>query len=155
MAYWDSSAVLGLCVHSRSSAALQRFLREDPRLAVWWGTPVEVATALAGLAREGLLSAQGLLEAQNRLHVLLRSCTEVLPSERLRGFALAYLRRDTVRSDHAFELAAAMVWSGEEPRQAAFVCDDDLLAAAATEIGFSVRGVATTGSRGGARSLRE
>ncbi len=140
MAFWDSSAVLGLCVHRKSTAALKRLLRKDPHLAVWWGTPVEVASALARLASEGLLSAKDLSQAERLLGVLRRSFTEILPRDGLRDLAAALAKtKNTLSSVQAFELAAAMVWCGEHPNHNPFVCDDVLLAAAAEWIGFSVQ----------------
>jgi hypothetical protein len=34
-----------------------RLLDEDPQMLAWWGTPVEIASALARREREQLLSA--------------------------------------------------------------------------------------------------
>ncbi|HEX7939235.1 MAG TPA: hypothetical protein VF483_09610, partial [Gemmatimonadaceae bacterium] len=70
MKYWDSSALLPLLVEQAASAAMRELAAEDVAVATWWGTPVECASGLGRLEREGSLDAASL------------------------GEAMAYLRRD-------------------------------------------------------------
>ncbi len=49
MAYWDASAIVPLCVYQPATGALGRLVRKHGRLVVWWGTTVEVRSALSRL----------------------------------------------------------------------------------------------------------
>lgn len=43
-----------------------------------------------------------------------------------------------LRSQDAFQLAAALVWCNEHPRSRPFICADNRLSIAATDAGFDV-----------------
>jgi predicted nucleic acid-binding protein len=137
-AFWDASAVIPLCVHQSRSGPLRRVVGRDGRVAVWWGTPVEVVSALAQLARSALLTPEGQTRALARLQVLRRSWSEVLPTERVRGLAELLPAQHNLRAADAVQLAAALVWARERPRNRLFVCTDRRLAEAAMRTGFSV-----------------
>lgn len=138
MAFWDASAVVPLCVYLPASAALRRLARAPGRLVVWWGTPVEACGAFSRLAREGAIGTDGQRQALARLDVLRRTWVEVLPTEKVRNMAEAFPERFGLRASDAFQLAAAMVWSRERPRNRPFVCHDRRLSEAAGHLGFSV-----------------
>jgi len=70
--FWDASALVPLCVDEGRGAEVDRLLREDPRMTVWWGTPVECASAIARRRRAGALSAT---EQDSALEVLDRLST--------------------------------------------------------------------------------
>jgi hypothetical protein len=42
MRFWDSSAVAALCVDESRTPAMERLVREDPGMVVWWATPSSV-----------------------------------------------------------------------------------------------------------------
>ncbi|HET7273634.1 MAG TPA: hypothetical protein VFI91_00550 [Longimicrobiaceae bacterium] len=45
MRFWDSSAVVPLCVDQPMSAVSRELLDEHGEMVVWWGTTVECASA--------------------------------------------------------------------------------------------------------------
>lgn len=141
MAYWDASALVPLCVNQPASRAFRRLLAEDRRIVVWWGTPIEIRSALARLKQEKAISSEGMVQGLDRLAVLRRSWAEVLPTDRLRDFAETLPDRFGLRTLDAFQLAAAFLWCNERPRRRAFVCLDRRLAASAAELGFSTMGL--------------
>jgi hypothetical protein len=150
VAFWDASAVAPLCVRQRSTSQVRRILREHSRLVVWWGTSVEVRSALARLAFEGTLSAEELRQAREGLDRVRRTWAEVVPTEQLRRLAEPLPDAHRIRAADALQLAAALVWCRERPRRRPFVCFDDRLAEAAEQIGFSV-----VGARAGAARRRD
>jgi hypothetical protein len=105
---------------------------------VWWGTSVEVVSALCRRRREKVLSGQYLEEANRRLALLRKSWREIQPTDRLRDLAEACLDRHELRAADAFQLAAALAWCNEKPRNRAFLCRDLRLQAAARIEGFSI-----------------
>lgn len=138
MAFWDASAVLPLCFHQPASGALSRLMRKHGRPVVWWGTPVEVRSALSRLVREGALAEEGYRRALARLGLLRRSWAEMLPTERLRSLAEELPNQFGLRSADAFQLAAALIWCKERPQKRPFVCFDRRLADAAERVGFTL-----------------
>ena len=137
MAFWDSSAVVPLCLHQPQTSRLRRLLRDHLPLVVWWGTPVEAISAFHRLRREGSMTASGFQQASDRLAMLRRSWAEVNPTEKVRNLAEVLLGRHSLRAADAVQLAAALVWCGERPARRVFVCLDRRLAQAAKEAGFA------------------
>jgi len=107
-------------------------------MAIWWGTPVEVQSALQRLQRERLLSMPELSTSLRRLSAMSEAALEIAPSEAVRVLAGAVLGRHDVRAADALQLAAALVLCHEKPRGRAFVCFDAKLAGAADAAGFTV-----------------
>ena len=135
MRFWDSSAVVPLLVsEDRTDAALAR-LREDPELAVWWGTPVECASAIARLEREGAEPA-GVAKAFARLDALARAWTEVEPHDEVRQVARRLLRVHPLRAADALQLAAAYLVSERRPPTLEIVTFDERVRLAALKEGF-------------------
>jgi predicted nucleic acid-binding protein len=138
MAFWDTSALVPLCVQQSASKAFRRLVGEHRRIVVWWGTPVEIRSALARLQREKAITPDGLAQTLERFNLLRRSWAEVLPTDRLRALAEVLPERHGVRAPDAFQLAAALIWCNEKPKKRPFVCPDQKLAASAEAAGFSV-----------------
>ena len=139
-AFWDTSAVVPLCCHQTASAEVRRVARGYGRMVVWWCPRVEAYGALARLRREGALTASGFQQTVARLSILSRAWLEVLPVESVPQRAEELLGRQIIRAADALQLAAALVWCQERPQRRAFVCFDERLAGAATQLGFEVRG---------------
>lgn len=136
MRFWDSSAIVPLLVEGPRSEAVRRLYLADPDVVVWWGTPVECASAIARLEREGLLpDAAGAFE---RLDAIAPSWTEVDAVEGIRAAARRLLRVHPLRAGDACQLAAALLASELRPPTLAFVTLDDRLAGAAEREGFRV-----------------
>lgn len=138
MRFWDTSALIPLLVLQPSRARLEDLRRRDPAIALWWGTPVEVASGLARLQRDGALSRSGLREAQAGVDVLRVNALEIQPTEEVRHRALRLVAVHRLRAADALQLAAALIWSRERPRGVGFVSLDDRLRGAAAREGFQV-----------------
>lgn len=140
MRFWDSSAIIPLCLSQPASRAAEVWLREDPAFAAWWGTPVECWSAFARLRREGLLDHTQEMAAVDRLDMLRKAWVEVLPTEELRDHAARLLRTHPLSAADALQLAAALVWAGAPPQRAGLVTFDRRLALAGEAEGFEVLG---------------
>lgn len=141
MRFWDSSAVVPLLLPEEASSRMLELYRGDPELLVWWGTPVELTSALARLEREGALDAGETEKAFERLRELEANWNEVLPTEEVREAARRFLRVHALRAMDALQLAAAFVASGGRPSKLDFVCLDARLSLAARREGFREKGI--------------
>lgn len=139
MAFWDASAIVPLCCSQPATAQGRRLRRELRRMVVWWGTPLEARSAFARLVREGELSAAERVAAVKLLGQLRAAWDEILPTEQVRTLAEDLPDAYGVRAADAAQLAAALVWCRERPKQRPLVCFDERLRAAAIALGFSVR----------------
>lgn len=137
MRFWDSSALLPLCVAQPASARADALLREDPDVIVWWGSAVEVASSVARLRREGGLPPEGEERAFQALRALEGSWHEVQPTDVLRRRAERLLRVHPLRAGDALQLAAALAWAGDPP-EGAIATFDQRLARAARREGLAV-----------------
>ncbi len=140
MAFWDTSAIVPLCTRQPANSVVRRLVGRDQRIVVWWGTLVEVRSALSRLIRQDVFTAQTHGEALKRLRALQMKWDEVLPTERLRALAEGLPDRFGLRAGDAFQLAAALRWCDERPRRRPFVCLDRRLGEAAAGLGFEVEG---------------
>lgn len=139
-AFWDSSALVLLCLQQSASSASRRYARQLPRKFVWWGTPVEVESALCRLRINSAIDDIELRQAQRSWQMLRKSLFEVQPRERVRELAEDAPRKFGLRALDSFQLAAALMWCHERPRHRAFVTFDVRLGDAAKKAGFSVYG---------------
>jgi predicted nucleic acid-binding protein len=134
--FWDSSAVVSLVVREASWERLYALLEERDPMIVWWGTPVECASALARLDRSGLAEEGVLSAAYGYLMQLETDWHEIPPSEPVRDGARRLLRRQTLRAADSFQLSAALIAADGAPGSLEFVCLDDRLREAAEREGF-------------------
>ncbi|MSV35423.1 MAG: PIN domain-containing protein [Bryobacterales bacterium] len=139
-AFWDTSALVRVCIRGQNSARARQLLRADTPVA-WWLTPVEVRSALSRLQREGAISAAASRVAWERSSALLAGAAVVQPTDALKDTALAVLDRFPLKTGDALQLAAALVWCRRKPRGRWFVCNDRQLAASAEAAGFTVESV--------------
>ena len=112
MKFWDASALLPLCLDQGRSNDVDRLVREDPRMTVWWATPVECASAITRRRREGALSAADQDSAFEVLDRLSSTWFEIQPGQLVRSYAFRVLRVHQLRAADALQLAAALVWAG-------------------------------------------
>ena len=136
MKFWDSSAIVPLCLAQPRTAESRAALKTDAEIVVWWGSVVECASAIARLHRDGVLSARDERAARAALDALRQSWHEIQPGESVREQALRLLRLHPLRAADALQLAAALEWSGT-PAAGIFLCYDERLNAAAWREGFS------------------
>jgi predicted nucleic acid-binding protein len=133
--FWDSSALVPLCLRQPRTADSRRLLKEDADMVVWWGSSIECASAIARLQRDGHLTLGDDRDARSALTALSASWYEVQPGEALRDNALRLLRLHPLRAADALQLAAAIEWAGGSSH-GEFVAFDDRLREAALREGF-------------------
>ena len=138
MRYWDSSAIVPLCLYETQSEFVRALFSQDKQMAVWWATSVECEAAIARRRRAGTLSDSATSAAQERLRRLAMGWFTVDPRIALRDRARRLVRVHTVRAADALQLAAALEWCDGKPTGMGFVSLDDRLAEAARLEGFSV-----------------
>jgi uncharacterized protein len=137
-AFWDTSAVVPLLCFQAGSSHVRQLARSYGRQIVWWITPVEAASAVQRLTREGNLQAEGASQAIARLYYLRGRWSEVQPTEELRDEAERLLRVHRLRAADAMQLAAALCWCQRKTYNRPFVAGDGALADAARIEGFNV-----------------
>ena len=103
------------------------------------GNVARSAERLARLVREGELTADERAAAVKLLMQLRAAWDEILPTEKVRAIAEEIPDAHGLRAADAVQLAAALVWCRERPKQRPLVCFDERLRTAATALGFSVR----------------
>ncbi|OGP94808.1 MAG: hypothetical protein A2157_11455 [Deltaproteobacteria bacterium RBG_16_47_11] len=139
MRFWDSSAIIPLCVKERTSKAVEGLLKGDENVVVWWTTRVECLSALSRRRREGVLSSGEEVQARAVLSALAAAWSEVQPTEIVRLRSERHLSVHSLRAGDALQLAAALIWAEETPRSLEFVCLDQNLREAALKEGFSIQ----------------
>lgn len=137
MRFWDSSAIVPLCLKESSSGILRRLIAADEDMVVWWATRVECQSALAR-RREGVFSEEAEHNAKAILSALAEVWSEVQPGERLRQRAERLLLLHPLRATDAFQLSAALIWAEDTPRDQVIVCLDHNLREAARKEGFTI-----------------
>ena len=143
MTFWDSSALVPLLAAEPSTPTVHAHYVRDPEVVVWWGSPVECASAIARLERDGSLPA-GASESFSRLDALAPSWMEIEPSDEVREAARRFLRVHPLRAADALQLAAAFVAAERRPSTLAFVTLDERLRAAAAKEGFLIDDLAAS-----------
>ena len=138
MKFWDSSAVVSLCVEEPRSGAMRSVLRDDSSIATWWTTRTECLFGLMRRSRERSIGASGLADARAVLMTLAVSWIEVQPSETVRSAAERLLGVHPLRAGDALQLAAALQWCRGQTDGAEIVSFDARLREAAFREGFAV-----------------
>jgi predicted nucleic acid-binding protein len=140
MRFWDTSALLPLLIDEPARERLLARLEQDSEVLAWWGTPVEIASALARREREQLLSEEQVVAALRATRALAESWHEVLPSDAVRRTAERLLRTHPLRAADALQLAAAAIAANHDATSLEIVCLDERLAHAARREGYTVHG---------------
>jgi predicted nucleic acid-binding protein len=136
--FWDTSAIVPLCVAEPASRQARGILEADPSMIVWWATRTECVSAVARRRRDGQLTARAEQQSRQILTALATAWAEILPNESLRARSERLLAVHPLRAADAFQLAAALLWSrGETANHTIFSFDDRLREAALRE-GFAV-----------------
>ena len=139
-AFWDTSAMIHICVPGQSARAAERLLSQHA-VVVSWSARVEVRSALKRLRKEAAITPKAHEASRNRLEDLLASCREIQPTERVHETACVQLERFSIRAADAMHLSAALIWCNEKPRGRLFVCNDVRVRDAARHAGFNVETV--------------
>lgn len=138
MKFWDSSALVPLLAFESHTRAVQSLYRRDKEAVVWWGTPVECASAIARLQREHALTERAGAESFSRLDALAPTWMQIEPSDEIRESARRLLRVHPLRAADALQLAAAFVAAERRPTTLEFVTLDNRLREAADKEGFQI-----------------
>lgn len=136
-AFWDTSALVPLCVQQQPSTAARALLKRHS-IVVWWSTSVEMRSAFERLLRTGHLTSPEYAAAGLRLDRLRRSWRELQPSEPLRAQAERLLAAYPLKAADALQLAAACIWSTGTPQNSVFISGDAQLLEAARQSGFQI-----------------
>jgi uncharacterized protein len=139
MRFWDASALVALLAEEPARERLLRLLEEDPQVLAWWGTPVEIASAVARREREQLLSADEVAAVLASARALAESWHEIVPSDAVRRTAERLLRVHALCAADSLQLAAALIGADHDATTLEIVCLDARLTAAARREGFVVR----------------
>jgi len=139
MRFWDSSAIIPLCLKERASEAVKGLMKDDEDIVVWWTTYIECLSALSRRQREGVLTSGDAEKARAVLSALAAAWSEIQPTEMVRLRAERLLSIHPLRAADALQLAAALVWAQETPRGLEFVCLDQNLRESSLKEGFSIQ----------------
>jgi len=139
MRFWDASAVVALLAEQAAQPRMRELLKEDAEILAWWGTPVEIASALARRERERLLTAEQVAAGLRAARQLANSWHEIVPSDAVRRGAERLLRVHPLRAADSLQLAAALIGADHDPGTLEIVCLDERLTDAARREGFFVR----------------
>jgi len=139
MRFWDSSAIILLCLKEKTSEDVKGLMKDDEDIVVWWTTYIECLSALSRRQREGVLTSGDAAKARAVLSALAAAWSEVHPTELVRLRAERLLSIHPLRAADAMQLAAALVWAQETPRGLGFVCLDQNLRESSLKEGFSIK----------------
>jgi predicted nucleic acid-binding protein len=134
---WDASAPVPVCVHETTSRQAQSHLKRFAPVA-WWGSLVEVHSAVCLLHRDKEITDLDKQGAAARLRLLSRGWREILPNDQVRDSAAQLLDKHSLRAADSLQLAASLIWCEQRPSRGSFICGDQWLAKAAESAGFSV-----------------
>ena len=113
-------------------------MTDDPEMMVWWASPVECASAVHRLRREGVFTPAEAALLLAGLATALGAANAVAPGNEVCAKALRLLGVHPLRAADALQLAAALLWAREVPGGRDFVCLDERLRTAAILEGFQV-----------------
>jgi len=136
--FWDTSALASLFVREVDTQLREAELMDGGPIVVWWGTRLELRSALERRRREGGLSAEAYAAAIARMEVLKKQWHVVRPSDFCMERAERLLALHPLRAADAFQLAAALLACGEHTKEADVHCSDRRLWEAAEREGFRV-----------------
>ena len=138
MRFWDTSAVVPLLVAEESTRAVRALMIEDPQMAVWALTPLEVLSALWRRRRLAEIEVRAQAAAEDALLELEAAWSIVADVTQVDRRARRLLATHPLRAADAAQLAAALVACDERPERLPFVTLDERLAEAARREGFAV-----------------
>ena len=138
MSFWDSSALVPLCTSEARSILAGRLWKQFSEKFVWWETSVEICSALARLERENKISAQKRSKAEQRLEILEKVWTEIQPEPRIKELARTFPSTYGLKAADSLQLAAALVWCNEIPKNKDFISGDAKLLKVAEDVGFTI-----------------
>ncbi len=136
MMFWDSSAIIPLCVEEPKTKTVRTVSQRDGAIVAWWGSAIECYSAFARLRHDKLLNHSEEEQLRNLLKMLSDTWTEIKPSQDVKSLAARLLLLHPLRAADSLQLAAALVWAEKSPTRHGFVSLDNRLREAASKEGF-------------------
>jgi len=136
-AYWDSSALVPLCVSQPQTVAAQ-ILYSKYKIVTWWATQVEIVSGLTRLTRTGGMTQEQFLLSRPFVQNLVSGWLAVHESASIAPSACRLLELHPLRAADALQLAAALEACEHNPLGFALITADQRLADAARQTGFSI-----------------
>ena len=137
VAFWDASVLVALCLKQTSTPQALLFQR-NYRIAVWWATEVEIASALVQSLRRHEITPPEFAQAKLQAEGLANLWRVIQPSAKVARDARALLERYPLRAADALQLAAALEWCEDKPNGEVFLSFDQRLREAAGLAGFTL-----------------
>jgi predicted nucleic acid-binding protein len=137
LAYWDSSALVPLCVPQAQTIGATAIYRSY-QVVAWWATQVEIISGLTRLERMGHISRSQFVDGKRRAQGIVRDWISADSPESITVEACSLLELYPLRAADALQLAVAMEVCDHRPQGYLFVTADQRLADAARNTGFSV-----------------
>lgn len=137
-AFWDSSAIVPVCCVQEFSVRARITYRKFKKPIIWWGTPIEMQSALRKLNQTGFLTNRQSINALRIWEKFRANSHSVILFEKTIELAEELPEKFGIRSLDAFQLASALIWCSERPRNRPFICADRRLGEAASDAGFDV-----------------
>jgi len=137
-AFWDASVIVPLCTDQPPHTEIVRQLLRRFAIAAWWGTPVEITSALTRLKRLGALTGTEYTNTKAGWNWILADSLVIQPSTSIKISSMEILEKYSLRAGDALQLAAALEWCEGEPSGQVFLTTDRRLAEAADLAGFTL-----------------
>ena len=138
MRFWDTSAIVPLVVREAATETVQGWLRDDPDIALWGLTWVELASAVERRVREGRIPQSSRRPILQRLARIAGDAHEISDIAAVRSRAVPLLARHALRAADATQLGAALLIADPDPSTLTMVVLDHRLAISAEREGLVV-----------------
>ena len=136
MRFWDSSAIVPLLIDEETTSSMRQVLIQDPSIAVWLFTSVELLSVFGRLGRQSAALDDLLPGLRADAGAFLEHAVTVTDVDGVRRRAERLVGLHPLAAADAMQLAAALVASGDRPETLAFVTLDRQLGRAAQLEGF-------------------
>ena len=138
MAFWDSSAIVPLCVNQKNSQLARNLWRQFDENFVCRECVIEVSSAFARLEREGKITESGRLKLESRLKFVEKEWIEIESTFRIVEIGRTFPALYGLKAMDSLQLATALVWCKEFPKNKNFVAADGKLLQAAEAAGSTI-----------------
>ena len=136
-AFWDSSALIPLCVpQTQSDRATALFASYG--VAVWGFTQVEIVSGLTRLLRMGEIDDEDFIAGKQLAQTIATTWVPIRPSAKIASQACLLLELHPLSAADALQLAAALEWCDGKPKGYVFLSFDQRLREAAGLAGFTL-----------------
>ena len=138
MRFWDTSALVPLVMEEPASALVLGWIRDDPDVALWGLTRLELASAIERAVREGRVPPPARQPALRRVERIAGDAHEVADLAAVRVRAVPLVARHPLRAADAVQLGAALLVADPDPSSLVMAVLDRRLADAAEREGLRV-----------------